>query len=241
MKRLGYGAAAIVVLALGLGAWARMGCSRPPRPRPNVILIVIDTLRADRLTCYGYPRPTSPSIDALAAQGVLFEDCVCQAPWTLPSMSSMFTGRYLTQHREWPERRCVTLAEAFQRAGYAPIGLSPNALLLSDPEFGWARGFDHYDAREGGRGDAGRPFDELAAALWPPLEKALEGNPGGTKQPLFVWLQPIDPHFPYKPHSELDGELPLDGAEPVRPEGWQAEAVAERGKPAPAEDPGWRN
>src|SRR5881628_4005619 len=107
----------IIASVAGLLALVAAGsCFDPAPPRPNVILVVIDTLRADRLGCYGYPRPTSPNIDGLANQGARFEDCVSQAPWTLPSMSSMFTGRYLTQHREWPERRCMPLAEAFQRA-----------------------------------------------------------------------------------------------------------------------------
>ena len=73
-----------------------------PRPR-GVILISIDTLRADRLGCYGYERPTTPSLDRLAAAGTLFENCVAQAPWTLPAHATMLTG--LAPHRHGVVRR----------------------------------------------------------------------------------------------------------------------------------------
>src|SRR5689334_13292421 len=108
--------AAGVLVAVGVGA-----CSHE-QSHPNVILIVVDTLRADRLHCYGDPRATSPEIDDLAKEGTLFTECVAQAPWTLPSMSSMLTGRYVTQHREWCDPRDVPLAECFQKAGYATVG-----------------------------------------------------------------------------------------------------------------------
>lgn len=207
------------------------GCSSQS-DHPNVIVIVVDTLRADRLGCYGYSRPTTPEIDDLTKDGLRFEDCVSQAPWTLPSMSSMLTGRYLTQHREWPDPAHVPLAECFQKAGYATVGISANVLLAKDHHFD--RGYDHYDASFGPADNDGKPFDQLFDAIWPPVEKAL-----ATKKPLFLTVQPFDPHFTYKPHPEFDAQLPCDGAVPAQPNGWWQSTLAASGVPAPENDPDW--
>jgi len=229
--------AVVSVLALGAAAWLGLRGERAPA-RPNVILIVVDTLRSDRLGCYGYGRPISPEIDALAAEGVLFTECVAQAPWTLPSMTSMLSGRYLFRDREWPEAQDVLLAETFQRAGYATIGLSANVLLAEDHDF--HRGYDHYDASAGPPDNDGKPFAWLYEALWPPVEAALAGNEGGKDQPLFLFLQPFDPHFSYQPHTEYDAALPPAGAEPVLPATWHSETLARAGVEAPGDDPGWQ-
>lgn len=199
---------------------------------PHVVLIVIDTLRADRLGCYGYPRPTSPNIDRIAKEGTLFSECIAQAPWTLPSMSSMFTGRYTTQHREWPDPRYVPLAECFKQAGYSTVGVSANVLLAKDHHFD--RGFDAYDASFGPVDNDGKPFDMLYEAIWAPVENALS-----TKKPLFLFLQPFDPHFSYKPHAEFDQELSPPDALGVQPPEWQAQEIARWGVPGPENDPDW--
>ncbi|MBI5364859.1 MAG: sulfatase [Planctomycetes bacterium] len=203
--------------------------------KPNVILIVVDTLRSDRLGCYGYPRATSPELDELAKEGVLFEECVSQAPWTLQSMPSMLAGRYLTQNRNWPDRRHVLLAEHFQRAGYATIGASANDLLSAEMEY--ARGFDDYDSSNLDD-EVDKPCDVLVKDLLPKLD-ALRARKKDA--PVFLYLQPFDPHFPFLEHHEFDAQLPTDETEPVKPEGWQSEEIVRRGAPAPANDPGWAN
>ena len=191
---------------------------------PNVVVIVVDTLRADRLGCYGYPRPTSPEIDELARGGTLFTECVAQAPWTRPSMTSMLTGTYLMRVRTWPEDKHTLLAETFENAGYSTLGFSANVLLAKRQHFD--RGYDHYDASPGPADNDGKPFESLCKAIWNPLERALDGNAGGRKKPLFLFVQPFDPHFSYQPHPQYDAQLPLDGAEPVSPAGWHAEQLA---------------
>ena len=101
-----------------LAVWA--SCSRSGRDlehRPDVYVVVIDTLRADRLGCYGYGRDTSPFLDKLAAEGTVFRDNTAQSSWTLPSMVSLFSGRYVTTYRdEFPED-APTLAESFRASG----------------------------------------------------------------------------------------------------------------------------
>ncbi|MBK7878797.1 MAG: sulfatase [Planctomycetes bacterium] len=217
-------------LLLSLAGFA--SCSREAQ-RPNVILIVIDTLRSDRLGCYGYPRATSPEIDELASEGVVFEECVAQAPWTMQSMPSMLAGRYLTQHRNWPDPRHVLLAEHFRAAGYATIGASANDLLSAEMQFD--RGFDAYDSSTL-PGEVDKPCDVLVKDLLPKLDALRAAK---KDAPIFLYLQPFDPHFPYLEHHEFDLHLPTDETEAVQPEGWQAEELVCRGAPAPTEDFGW--
>src|SRR5688572_8062213 len=110
-------------------------CEPAERPRPNVLLVSIDTLRADHLSCYGYERPTSPRLDRLAKEGVLFERAVSTTSWTLPAHLSMLTGLPISAHgacddRLWDRRdargelippplRGTFFAESLQAAGYA--------------------------------------------------------------------------------------------------------------------------
>jgi arylsulfatase A-like enzyme len=120
----------------------------PSGGSPNVLLIVLDTVRADRLSLYGYRRPTSPTLQALATRGIRFDEARATAPWTLPSHASMFTGR-------WPHELDVdwrtalgtkfpTLAEYLGSRGYATAGFVANVEYCAH-EFGLDRGFTHYE------------------------------------------------------------------------------------------------
>ena len=116
--------------------------------RPHVLMVVIDTLRADHLGCYGYDRETSPTIDRLAQQGVLFERCYATSSWTLPSFVSLLSGLYPTSHGAdtWSSmmgENIPWLPEKMQRAGYHTIGVSSNPFLTRKQ--GVERGFDTFD------------------------------------------------------------------------------------------------
>ena len=220
---------------LALAALA--SCGSEPR-RPNVVLFAVDTLRSDRLGCYGYDRPTSPFLDELAGQGTLFEDASAQAGWTLPSMVSMFTGRYLTAYREKLPDDVPTLAELYRAAGYRTIAVVAN--LGVNASGGFDRGFDVYDleAEEPRPGDTGarpRSIDTLTASLW----KVLDDVPASSDQPLFLFVFPYDPHDPYYPHASLAETLPPEGAEPVQPPTWHREVLSRHPAPAPDVDPDW--
>ena len=224
----------------GLGVALAVACAPREEPRrPDVFLFVVDTLRADRLGCYGYPRPTSPNLDRLAAEGALFLDANAQCSWTKPSMVSLFQGRYVTQYRDVFDEDAPTLAEVLQAAGYRTLGVVGNVLLAERTGFG--RGFDHYDARRNPArdrrpGEPDRPVDVLVRDLWPEIGALAAA--GDERPPLFVYVHAMDPHHPYLEHPELDGELPLDGAPPLAE--WQRARFAELG-PEPAEDdPDWR-
>ncbi len=118
--------------------------------RPNVLLITVDALRPDFLSCYGGTHSPTPHFDALAASGVMFTDAVCDVPWTRASIASLMTGRYATGHGvraqfdQLPEDR-VTMAEIFEAAGYQ-TGAVVSSFLL-DHIFQMDQGFETYDDR----------------------------------------------------------------------------------------------
>lgn len=144
-----------LVLLGGLGAAAVLVKQRlpalaaaPSTPNlPNVLFIILDTVRADELGLHGYQRPTTPNIDAFAKSGVSFDAAFSTAPWTLPSHASMFTGRYppnlVTDYKVPLDQRDSTLAEVLLRRGYATAGIVGNVWYTSW-ESGLQRGFNSY-------------------------------------------------------------------------------------------------
>jgi arylsulfatase A-like enzyme len=146
-----------VPLVLALTVLALPGCDRAPVRSPNVLLVTIDTLRADRLGAYGYERIETPHIDRLAAEGALFETALTDTPWTTPSMSSVLTGTYATHHgfKSTNANRLaqenVTLAELLSDAGYTTAAIIGSFPL--DSIFQLDQGFAHYD-------------DEFTTPIW---------------------------------------------------------------------------
>lgn len=115
--------------------------------RPNVLLIVLDAVRRDHLSCYGHDRPTTPTVDALSEEGVRYDHAVAPAPWTAPSHASMFTGLYPTHHRVFGSQPQLgadhsVVAEALRAAGYTTLGFSNS--FFTGVEHGFSRGFDVY-------------------------------------------------------------------------------------------------
>lgn len=149
---------------------------RTPLARINVLLVVLDTLRADHLDLYGYHRPTMPRLAELARGGEVYEDVVASSSWTLPSHGSLFTGRSPREHGargSWagarqPGRRgsrpldpsIPTLAETLRAAGYRTEGVVANSLYLT-PRYGLHRGFDYWDARPSFQGAAAEGYSPL--------------------------------------------------------------------------------
>ncbi|MFQ5807966.1 MAG: sulfatase-like hydrolase/transferase, partial [Phycisphaerae bacterium] len=151
----------VVLTGCGRRTAAETGAAAEP-PRPNIIFIVVDTLRADRLGCYGHPGQLSPMMDALARAGVLFERAIATSPWTLPSVASYFSGYYPTVHKVTSYQEALkaargvgrkvryfgeeftTLAEVLQANGYLTAGFSANPFITQ--KYGFAQGFEHFDA-----------------------------------------------------------------------------------------------
>jgi arylsulfatase A-like enzyme len=169
----------------------------PPARRPNVLLYVADTLRADRLGCYGYQRPTSPHLDRLAAGGILFERAIAQSSWTRPATGSILTGHYPSVHgavtlRDGLGSATVTLAEALGDAGYTTGGFVTN-LNVAD-SLGFGRGFATYRylPEDRKRPSLYATAEELHAAALPWIEAHRD-------EPFFLYLHASDPHAPYRP------------------------------------------
>jgi arylsulfatase A-like enzyme len=165
--------------------------------RPNVVLVVIDTLRADHVGAYGYARDTTPRIDALfAARGTLFERAYAQAPWTLPSAASYLTGRHPGELQRSRSAGVVipddvpTLAERLRAGGYRTAAFVANPTLF--PAAGFDRGFDTWWLPPARVESLARPAGDVVerAAPW------LEAHAGG-EEPFFLYLHFIDPHDPY--------------------------------------------
>ena len=115
--------------------------------KPNIVLIIIDALRQDHLSCYGYPKKTSPNIDKIAKEGLLFENFYSTSYWTLPTHASLFTGFYLTEHQtiygnDIFNPNFKSLAEKLKEQGYKTVGFSGNPFISR--YFGFDRGFDFF-------------------------------------------------------------------------------------------------
>lgn len=161
----------------------------------NIVLITIDTLRADHLSCYGYERITTPHIDGIAAQGIIFKNVVAPSSWTAPSMASLFTSTYPINHgvvhgikfrkekKEILSDELVTLPEILQKKGYTTFGVSSNHHLTE--ELGFARGFDYFEYQ-------GWKNAELVNRIVCSWEDTLRQS-----EKYFLWIHYNDPHIPY--------------------------------------------
>ena len=176
------------------------------RNTQNVVILLLDCVRADHIGAYGYPRPTTPNLDALATDAVLFEQAISQSNWTKPSIVSLFTGTYLSQHLITDGRlggrieddgtvptghvmveEFTTLAEYMSRGGFAAGGFVNQGHLPA--HLGFAQGFDVY---ESGLHD-------------PEVEQFFEAwvNQLGDRR-FFAYLHLLDLHFPYTTQDHLD-------------------------------------
>ncbi|QDU67367.1 sulfatase [Engelhardtia mirabilis] len=181
---------------------------------PNLVLIVIDTLRADRVSAYGYERPTAPAMEALAARGVLWEDAWSVAPWTWPSTASILTGQEPPAHGVLDRFSCYlpdasqTLAERLRAAGFDTAGWSSNPLISAEQNF--AQGFARFETE-----------DWTRSAQF--VEAPLAWLEGARDRRFLLYLHLTDPHLPYQPESELRARF---ASAPI-PEGFEIDDLAE--------------
>jgi len=180
---------------------------------PDLVLVVVDTLRADHLGLYGHSRATSPRIDAWAAGGVVFDDAQAHSGWTLPSMASLFTGLLPHEHRAMrhpvdqdlfarlgPEH--LTLAEVYRSSGHRTAGFGNNTFLA--PMFGLQQGFDHYEQRAADFGQHRSAEETVDAALaWLTAES----------HEAFLMVHLMEPHLDYDPPASTAGAF-TEGIEP---------------------------
>jgi hypothetical protein len=208
-------AAAALLLAAAAGLW---GCGL--RQRPNVLLIILDTARADRFPFNGYARPTAPALAALAAEGAVYERAYTAGPWTVPSHGSLFTGLYPSEHGADSghlrlDDGLVTLAENLSDAGYRTIGYTENPWIGKAHNF--QQGFQHYE--EIWRSVPGTTGEDMGAArLNQQIAQWLtwrDGNSEARRQPFFMFINYFEPHLPYNPPEPERSRFLSEGADPA--------------------------
>lgn len=208
------------LLAGALAAGPGLGCKEEPAPRPNLVLVSIDSLRHDHLHAYGYPRETSPTLDRLAREGVRFESAVTTTSWTLPAHAAMFTGLYDSSHGLVDNGQrlaagLTTLAERLAQVGYHTAGFFGGPYL--HPSFGLGDGFEVWQScmtavpvdlpdaalREESRapkarshGDVTGPRTLEAVTRW------AEERP--KERPFFLFLHLWDVHYDFIPPPPYD-------------------------------------
>jgi arylsulfatase A-like enzyme/Flp pilus assembly protein TadD len=207
----------IALLVVGFLVWMP-AASAASNSEPNVIVITVDTLRADHLGCYGYKKIRTPNIDALAADGARFERAYTAVPVTLPSHTVMFTGTYplLNGMHDFAANKLgatqPTLASVLKEHGYATAAVIGSAVL--DSRFGLNRGFDfyydHFDfnrLQESNLEEMERPGNLVADVTLDWLNK-------NHSKKFFLWMHLYDPHYPYRPPAPYNAEYkdrPYDG------------------------------
>jgi len=193
--------AALAASAISIVGWT--GCREESPPRPNVLVIVLDTLRADHLGVAGYERATSPNLDRFARENLNFTRAFTAAPWTPPSIATLFSGLYPSSHAMVPldkppwsgdlsirfDDSVLTLAEMLGGAGYRTAAVSSNPWIT--PEFGFAQGFGSFDVKVDARAEK---ITELGLARIDELRR--------SGDPFFLYLHYLDPHDPYSPPDD---------------------------------------
>ncbi len=216
-QRTGAGRRGLVLLVL-VGACCEAPAASPATATsPNILFIMVDTVRADHVGCYGYAKPTTPAIDRLASGGVRLDQMIASSSWTMPSLMSMFTSLHPSQHGATSYRArlrpgIATLAALLSHAGYQTAGFSSNPTAHS--KFGFGRGFDLYDdftvmlaadlnlfddfgEQRGYREAASSPVVNRLALDW--LRRYWDRS-----RPFFLFALYFDPHADYTPPPPYD-------------------------------------
>jgi arylsulfatase A-like enzyme len=218
------GVAAVVAVRPPLARWRREQ-ALPRGERPTILLLTLDSTRADRLGASGNERASAPRLDALAREGVVFERAYVQSPWCLPSHASILTGRTPLHHGLWDDlgyalkTEVPTLAERLRSAGYRTAAFVSYSVL--DGSSGLARGFEsfHDDLGSSGKRPAGKSETASASETVYRVQDWLSSAPEG---PLFLWVHLADARAPYAPPEPFakkyldrpyDGEIAFMDAE----------------------------
>ena len=203
-----------LVLALALLA---AGCGEEPARRGDVILVIVDTARADHLSSYGYLRQTTPELDRLAAEGERYENAWAQSPWTLPAVATILTGQPPHVHGAGRTAAGIrplrpdlpTIAERMAAAGYRTAAFIN--VLWCAPTSGLNRGFERYDFRTSDESNVGtRDAAETTTA-------ALDWLSGAGEDPVFMVVHYFDPHLTYDPPAPYDTMFEEGGGPRVPP------------------------
>jgi len=197
---------ALLVLFLGFSKQIRIEHQKKKLRSLNVVLITIDTLRADRLSCYSNKYVQTPNLDGLAQEGVLFESCICQTPLTLPAHATILSGTYPLYHQVRDNggfvvpQKLILLSEILSKHNYASSAFVGVYVLHS--KWGLNRGFDFYsDTFKDNSGDKIISLDEIQKRASAVLQDASAWLAKKKDKKFFSWIHLYDPHAPYDPPS----------------------------------------
>ncbi|MGH9322289.1 MAG: sulfatase [Vicinamibacteria bacterium] len=238
------------VIMLGTIAWSRprdttanLRVGPPARSRPPVIVVLVDTLRADHLSTYGYEKKTSPTVDRFALEGIRFTRAFAQSPWTRPSCGALFTARLppeigLRGVHDSLHPSVPTMPEFLKAEGYATAGVVSSVHVSA--AYGFERGFDHLDSGPSSESWAGvtkalvrlqLKSDRAREGLYPRYnareltDRAIQWlDRRDPQQPFFLYLHYSDPHAPYRPEEDrwrefVDTRNPPDEPPSIYPPG----------------------
>ena len=204
------------LVLLALAATGTAACEQP-----NVVLVTVDTLRADHLDVHGYPRATAPALTEIARFGVRFDQAHSQAPWTLPSMASVHSSLYPSQHGAVQALTALpdsanTLAEYLRATGYHTVAVISHDFV--DQKHGFGQGFDVFVERNEG-GHSAVTSETLTRDALAQLDDA--------EEPFFLWVHYFDPHFTYVRHPEIGF---ADGYSGSLPDALSSERLVDAGR-----------
>ena len=206
------------LVALAAAVAFAAGCGRASRGPVNVLVVSLDTLRADHVGCYGYAAAKTPVLDALATRGARFASATTTTPLTLSAHTSLFTGTFPTHHGVRDntgfhvDDAVTTLAEVFKGRGYRTGGFV-SAFVL-DARWGIAQGFDDYVDDFNLSEDVGPGLDAIQRPGNETVDRALTWLGKADSRPFFAWVHLYDPHAPYEAPAEVAARFPAtrDGA-----------------------------
>ena len=205
-KRLGVAVCAVALVLIGFAFAMSPALRDRVLPRPNIVLIVIDSLRADRVDLRGVPGGLTPFLAELATKSTVYERAYAPSSWTIPVVASLMTGQYPSEHRATNffsrlDQGTPTLAELLARRGYATTGVVANAALRED--HGFARGFEHFKL-------VGEPdFLNPKSDGWLLIDQVLRWvDEPGPRRPQFLYLHFMDVHMPYRTQEGLSPPAP---------------------------------
>ncbi|MBU1877690.1 MAG: sulfatase-like hydrolase/transferase, partial [Chloroflexi bacterium] len=193
----------IAMVILSAGVVVGLASLGQPAPAPNVIVILPDALRADRLSCYVPGSVQTPHIDALARDGVLYRNMNAQAAWTKPSVATIFTSLYPSTHQARRPKdilpdAVLTLPEVLSAHGYRTAAFVTNTNLF--PDLNFQQGYAEYHALDPAettwRHDGQKFYQEAALVN----EQVLAWLNAAPQQPFFLYIHYMDPHRPYFQH-----------------------------------------
>jgi arylsulfatase A-like enzyme len=211
----------LLILPIAIAAIYWFGMRKPPRP--NIVLITLESVRADHTGCYGYDRPTTPALDALAKEGVIYEDAHAVTSWTLPTHTSLFTGLYPSAHQVTGpfsrlDDKYTTIAEILSANGYQCGGVISGPYLKR--AHGLHQGFSYYNESPAAESQS-KGHSKVTCEEMMPLLRHFLTRLRDQKRPMFLFAYFWDPHYDYIPPAPYNRMFVTEDCELIDVHGYE--------------------